>query len=1410
MQFIDFTCSNRFAWLTTWAAAAYCIITTNVPAETNCVAPPAGLVSWWRAEGVAVDETGGNDGALAGNTTYVAGRVGQGLWFDGNADCLQLGSATNLWLQDLTIEAWIQRASPTIVSPSWGAGQFICCGTGGYNFGLDADNRPFFGKVNIDLTKPEASITDTNWHHVAVTKSGGTVVFYIDGVAYPVPAYAPVFEFPTPMVIGAHPEGYGYGFWGAIDELAVYGRPLTAVEIQALYTAGSAGKCVTGVPPAIFIQPGSQSVRAGDPTSFTVVAGGTTPLGYQWRFNGTNISGATSTALLLPSVQPVQGGDYSVVVSNAFGTVTSSNAVLTVSPAPPCAALPAGLISWWRAEGAAEDEAGGNRGTVTGGVAYAVGRVGQSFQFDGEGDAVTVGSAPNLCLQDFTIEAWIQRGSASILSYFYDGAAQLFSCGAQGYNFGIDADSRPFMGKVGVSLVKPVATIADTNWHHVAVVKSGSKVVFYIDGVAFPAPDYGEVFQFPSTAVAIGARPDTVGNSFLGRIDEVAVFSRPLAVSEVQALYAAGVAGKCVTGFAPGIFTQPVGQTVGAGDAATFATAVTGTTPLSCQWLLNGTNISGATTTALTLSNVQPSHAGSYSVVVSNSFGTITSSNATLTVRTYPPTITVQPTNKTVVAGGVATFSAAATGSPSLAYQWFLNNTILSGATKASLVLSNVATSQAGTYWVQVTNAYGSMDSSNAVLAVVNLGPNFFDDLEPGIETLQWSSFGGTVLATRYGGAVSGTNALWFGGNGTRYAVTRPLNTTAGGVIEFYLRLARGTSSTWETADLPQKGVVLEYSISGVAWNLLARYDTPSHTNWTFCSMEIPAAAKSPGTLFRWRQLMNSGSNYDHWALDDAGVFVSPRPPQITNQPASQAALLGQTVTFAVGVHGSLPLSYQWQFSGTNLNGATASTLALTNVQFDQAGSYAVVVTNAAGVVASSNALLTVSFPPATVQALDVNAGANEDVIVPLILVANGNENALGFSLNFNPAHLAYGHVTLGAGARGGSLLLNTSQLAVGRLWIGITLPSGTTFASGTQTIAQVNFTAQILTSATSSPIVFGDQPKPRELSDVLGNILPAVYSDGAVAIAPAEFEGDTSPRPGGSRTVTISDWVLAGRYAARLDYPTNAAEFRRADCAPRATLGDGSLRVTDWVQTGRYAAGLDSLTCVGGPTTEVVGAPSPRNDRGSQSSQVCATDVVFVQGSKGVLTVKLEAQGNEAGLGFSLMFDPARFTHVGTALGVDAGGASLNVNTLQTEAGRLGIALVLPPGNAFSSGTREVVKVTFTTAPEAVGNFAVTFGDQPIPRDVSDAGAATLSATFVNSTVVINPPPTLTIGKEGPDVVLSWPGWATNFALQTAGDVSPAGGWTNTSETPALINGINTVTLPGSRNTTFYRLSQP
>src|SRR4029077_20990106 len=114
---------------------------------------------------------------------------------------------------------------------------------------------------------------------------------------------------------------------------------------------------------------------------------------------------------------------------------------------------------------------------------FAAGEVGQAFSLTNGHAAVVVGNPANLQLQDFTIESWIKRSSASIVTTdpTAAGSALVFGYGSQGYDFAMHFDGALAISKVGVDERTAGPPVADTNWHHVAVTKSGTTVVFYID-----------------------------------------------------------------------------------------------------------------------------------------------------------------------------------------------------------------------------------------------------------------------------------------------------------------------------------------------------------------------------------------------------------------------------------------------------------------------------------------------------------------------------------------------------------------------------------------------------------------------------------------------------------------------------------------------------------------------------------------------------------------------------------------------------------------------------------------------------------------------------------------------------------------------------------------------------------------
>ena len=254
-----------------------------------------------------------------------------------------------------------------------------------------------------------------HWYHVAVTWSGTTFSFYLDGVLNSTATSS--VAIPTAnaaLTIGEAENSFFQA--GFQDEVSIYSRALSGSEIQTVYTAGSGGKCQPTNAPSILTQPQSQVAMVGASVNLSVVASGTPPLWYQWTFNGTSLTGSTASVLTLTNVQVSDRGSYAVLVTNAYGSIGSSNAVLVVNQPPPCVTPPSGLISWWAAEGNALDSVGTNHGTLQNGAGFSVGKVGQAFNFTGGSGYVRVPASSNWALgtRDFSIELWVEFASLGV------------------------------------------------------------------------------------------------------------------------------------------------------------------------------------------------------------------------------------------------------------------------------------------------------------------------------------------------------------------------------------------------------------------------------------------------------------------------------------------------------------------------------------------------------------------------------------------------------------------------------------------------------------------------------------------------------------------------------------------------------------------------------------------------------------------------------------------------------------------------------------------------------------------------------------------------------------------------------------------------------------------------------------
>ena len=489
----------------------------------------------------------------------------------------------------------------------------------------------------------------------------------------------------------------------------------------------------------------------------------------------------------------------------------------------------------------------------------------------------------------------------------------------------------------------------------------------------------------------------------------------------------------------PVITTQPTNQTVGVDATVTFSVSVTGAPPFFFQWQKGGTNlmdgttisgsaISGSTNYILTISGAQTNDSGGYLVIVTNIAGSVTSSVAVLTVTNEPPEITTQPTSQTVAVGSNVTFFIAGNATPPFFFQWLKNGTDLvngttisgstiSGSTNYALTISNAQTNDNGNYWIVVTNDWGSVTSSVAVLTVASspvivTQPSNQVSAVGSNATFAVTAVG--ILPLSYQWKVNGTNLVDGGnisGSTTNVLIINPAQTTnSGNYTVIVTNIAGSATSSVAVLTVASSPVIVMQptnQVSAVGSNatfaVTAVGILPLSYQWRVNGTNLANGGQADGSIISGaitnvltisNAQTNDSGNYTVIVTNIAGSATSSNavltvalPPVIIMQPTNQVSAMGSNATFAVTAAGTEPLSYQWQVNGTNLvnggqiNGATTNVLTINNVQTTNSGNYTVIVTNIAGSVTSSNAVLTV-LPSPLFRSIIVAGGTNGGFIL--------------------------------------------------------------------------------------------------------------------------------------------------------------------------------------------------------------------------------------------------------------------------------------------------------------------------------------------------------------------------------------------------------------------------------------------
>ncbi len=442
----------------------------------------------------------------------------------------------------------------------------------------------------------------------------------------------------------------------------------------------------------------------------------------------------------------------------------------------------------------------------------------------------------------------------------------------------------------------------------------------------------------------------------------------------------------------PVIAQPPQNQTVAPGGTASFNAVAHGPEPLFYVWHRNDFPLAGGNAATFNITNVQPEDAGDYSVVVTNSFGSVTSAVATLTVGIEPLSIAAQPSDTAVVVGNSAAIHVIVNGTAPR-FQWFKNQGAVLDATNATLAFSPAQLNDTALYRVVATNGANAVTSRVAVVSVVappypllGLTNHFWRYNQSGVD-----------LGTAWKEVSYPPETNWPTGRGVfafeDLASIRPLTNTVlqldnppgTRIRTYYFRTAFLLTNdpqelTLVTSNLIDDGVVVyangheAYRINMPAQTIF--YDTLASgtlTEGVFLTNTIPRHLLRAGSnVFAVEVHQNSISSSD--VVKGLATFVhylSPTRLGITNQPISQAVDELRPVSFTLGYTG-LTARVQWYRDAGDgpspLPGATQTTLTVASpVEGMDDGIYYATISNALEMVVSDAATLSITQAPPTI-----------------------------------------------------------------------------------------------------------------------------------------------------------------------------------------------------------------------------------------------------------------------------------------------------------------------------------------------------------------------------------------------------------------------------------------------------------
>ncbi|HXA45677.1 MAG TPA: LamG-like jellyroll fold domain-containing protein, partial [Candidatus Angelobacter sp.] len=517
-------------------------------------------------------------------------------------------------------------------------------------------------------------------------------------------------------------------FSGTLDEVRIWNGAVSPLYVSLSALAGPNVVLTNLTPTAVTLTFSNTSLAIG--LLEQAVATAT----FSQLTNLIVTSSVTNWASSNPSVLTVDSnglitavGPGTANVQATFLGVTGTGAVLSVT-----SPIAGGVtVAYWQFNNSANlgfDDSGENNElvTATGEPAYSsVGPFGGSLYLDGNSTLTTAtgmlpaGTPTNA--NPFTIAVWEKVDDGCPNTGGFIGWGVNNTSDANNFRLGDLSGNSDALDDYWFNndfyIDNLASNPADGNWHALAVTWDGTNEILYVDGV-----NVGSRVPTPPTVQSgnfvVGKTTSDV--NFKGWMEDLLIANAGLTPAELQ-VYQSGGWSAALSNY-PLQPTASPSNTVYSGTALTLTAQVAGSPPFQYQWLKNGTNIPGATTVSLVISNTMASDSGNYSVVAANFYATNTSPSLAITVLPSTPPIFLQqpaPPAATNYQGGLVTLTASVTGTLPIWFQWQHNGVNLPNATGNSLVLASLQPSEAGNYTLVASNAFGVSTSQPAALTIL-------------------------------------------------------------------------------------------------------------------------------------------------------------------------------------------------------------------------------------------------------------------------------------------------------------------------------------------------------------------------------------------------------------------------------------------------------------------------------------------------------------------------------------------------------------------------------------------------------------------------------------------------------------------------------------------------------------------